>query len=232
MKNGLYLVFRCLMCGTAYEKKFDRPEDFAGNSVAPELYAEHIADMESRFVATHHCTAEDGINPDTYGCSKLIGCRIYGRAERESADDSGGGGVTDGPVETPAAPPSVAEVAKAATDAGMSYGRYVQMMQQKKAQVQPRPPVTTCCAPAPKQPEISEEEWNQIGQDEPEGAAPEPMTAPAPKRRCSKYSPETRADAVRLAMESEESLKDTAERIGVPYPTLYKWVSDFRKSQK
>ena len=137
------------------------------------------------------------------------------------------GGVADKPVT-----PSVAEVAKAATDAGMSYGRYVQMMQQKKAQEQPRPTVATCCAPAPKQPEIAPEDWDKIGQGEPEGPAPEPPHSPAPKRRCSKYSPETRADAVRLAMESEGSLKDTAERIGIPYPTLYKWVCDFRASQK
>ena len=88
------------------------------------------------------------------------------------------GGVADKPVT-----PSVAEVAKAATDAGMSYGRYVQMMQQKKAQEQPRPTVATCCAPAPKQPEIAPEDWDKIGQGEPEGPAPEPPHSPAPKRR-------------------------------------------------
>lgn len=231
MKNGLYLVFRCRMCGSLFEEKYDRPKDLNGNRKTPEEFIEHIGAQSSWIVSTHNCTP-DSSNPDTYGCGQLVGARIYKAAERESSNNSVGSPAADGQEEKADDPPIVAEVAKAATDAGMSYGRYVQMMQQKKAQAQPRPPVATCCAPAPKQPEISEEEWNQIGQDEPEEPAPEPMPAPALKRRCSKYSPETRADAVRLAMESEGSLKDTAERIGIPYATLYKWVCDFRESQK
>ena len=91
MKKGLYLVFRCQMCGTLFEEKYDHPKDYSGNRMAPEEFVGHIGAHSSWIVSTHNCTPDSGSNPDTYGCGQLVGARIYKGADKEDGDDAGGG---------------------------------------------------------------------------------------------------------------------------------------------
>lgn len=46
------------------------------------------------------------------------------------------------------------------------------------------------------------------------------------KRRMRRYTPEYRAEAVRLVRSTGRSVKSVARELGIPHGTLYPWVRD------
>jgi transposase len=48
------------------------------------------------------------------------------------------------------------------------------------------------------------------------------------RRRRRRFSPEFKAEAVRLVQTTDESLSSIARELGVPAPTLHAWVSEAR----
>ena len=82
MKKGLYGVFRCDLCGAVFEEKLEDNHLFDDETgefyrVSDLEYAKHIGVKRSVLCSTHHCTPGEGVKRDTYGCGRLIGCRLY-----------------------------------------------------------------------------------------------------------------------------------------------------------
>jgi transposase len=50
--------------------------------------------------------------------------------------------------------------------------------------------------------------------------------------RSKRYSVEFKANAVRLANESEKPIAEVARDLGVPYQTLYQWVSNAGNAER
>lgn len=111
--------------------------------------------------------------------------------------------------ETPPPEParSIAEVVKAAAAAGMSYGEYVQATEPRRAQTPKSEPATAERKPDP---------------------VPDRPRPPAKgKRQCRTYTDEEKAAAVRQATSGGyKTLKEAADRLGIPNVTLYKWVKE------
>ena len=56
-------------------------------------------------------------------------------------------------------------------------------------------------------------------------------TKPSKKSAIKEYTPEFRIQAVKLVLNQEQSLSQTARDLGIPLATLHTWVSKVRQGE-